>query len=34
LRSSINVPEAGHWVQREQPDVVNAALLSFLSSLS
>jgi pimeloyl-ACP methyl ester carboxylesterase len=33
LRATIIVPEAGHWVQREQADVVNAALLNFLSSL-
>lgn len=26
----IVVPEAGHWIQQEQPEVVNAALLSFL----
>jgi len=34
LRATINVPEAGHWVQREKPDVVNAALLNFLGSLT
>ncbi|MBL9007406.1 MAG: alpha/beta fold hydrolase [Myxococcales bacterium] len=26
------VPDAGHWVQQERPDVVNRALLSFLES--
>jgi hypothetical protein len=28
------VPEAGHFVQMEQADAVNAALLAFLRSLS
>lgn len=27
------VPEAGHWVQQESPDTVNAALRDFLSDL-
>jgi len=27
------VPDAGHWVQQEQPEVVNAALLEFLADL-
>lgn len=26
------VPDAGHWVQQEQPEVVNAALLEFLGA--
>lgn len=26
------VPDAGHWVQQERPDVVNRALLSFLDT--
>jgi epoxide hydrolase A/B len=34
LRGSIIVPDAGHWVQQERPDEVNAALLEFLSGLS
>jgi pimeloyl-ACP methyl ester carboxylesterase len=33
LRSEIVVPGAGHWVQQEAPEAVNAALLSFLSEL-
>ncbi len=32
-RGSTVVDGAGHWVQQEKPDEVNAALLSFLSSL-
>jgi pimeloyl-ACP methyl ester carboxylesterase len=32
-RGSTIVPGAGHWVQQEAPDEVNAALLTFLSSL-
>jgi pimeloyl-ACP methyl ester carboxylesterase len=23
-------PQAGHWIQQEQPDGVNAALIAFL----
>lgn len=33
LRSSTVVPGAGHWVQQEAPEVVNAALLGFLGEL-
>jgi pimeloyl-ACP methyl ester carboxylesterase len=33
LRASVVVPGAGHWVQQERPDEVNAALLGFLSGL-
>jgi pimeloyl-ACP methyl ester carboxylesterase len=28
------VPDSGHWVQQERPDVVNAALLEFLADLA
>jgi pimeloyl-ACP methyl ester carboxylesterase len=33
LRAEIVVPEAGHWVQQQRPDAVNAALLEFLAGL-
>ncbi len=33
LREEIVVPGAGHWVQQQEPEAVNAALLGFLSSL-
>ncbi|MGI8335737.1 alpha/beta fold hydrolase [Actinomadura scrupuli] len=33
LRGHIVVEGAGHWVQQERPDEVNAALLDFLASL-
>jgi pimeloyl-ACP methyl ester carboxylesterase len=33
LRAEIVVPGAGHWVQQQAPDTVNAALLEFLASL-
>jgi len=33
FRGTTEVPGAGHWVQQERPDEVNAALLGFLSSL-
>ena len=33
LRDIVLVPGAGHWVQQEEPEAVNAALLQFLSGL-
>jgi pimeloyl-ACP methyl ester carboxylesterase len=33
LRSNIVVPGAGHWVNQEEPEVVNEALLRFLDGL-
>ncbi|HEX8471498.1 MAG TPA: alpha/beta hydrolase [Brevundimonas sp.] len=33
LRGQIVVPGAGHWLQQERPDEVNAALLEFLRGL-
>ena len=33
IRAKVIVPEAGHWVQQEAPDAVNAALLEFLQGL-
>ena len=33
LREQIVVPGAGHWVQQEAPEAVNAALLGFLAEL-
>lgn len=33
LRAHVVVPEAGHWVQQQAPDEVNAALLDFLAGL-
>jgi pimeloyl-ACP methyl ester carboxylesterase len=33
LRASIVVPGAGHWVQQQAPEAVNAALLEFLGGL-
>jgi pimeloyl-ACP methyl ester carboxylesterase len=33
LRAEIVVPEAGHWVQQQAPEVVNASLLEFLRGL-
>jgi pimeloyl-ACP methyl ester carboxylesterase len=33
LRSEVVVPGAGHWVQQQEPDAVNAALLEFLGGL-
>lgn len=33
LRGQTVVPGAGHWIQQERPDVVNAALIAFLASL-
>jgi pimeloyl-ACP methyl ester carboxylesterase len=33
LREQVIVPGAGHWVQQQAPEAVNAALLGFLGSL-
>jgi pimeloyl-ACP methyl ester carboxylesterase len=33
LREQIVVPDAGHWVQQQAPETVNAALLEFLGGL-
>jgi len=33
LRDVVVVPGAGHWVQQEKPDEVNAAVLGFLAGL-
>jgi pimeloyl-ACP methyl ester carboxylesterase len=33
LRDLVLVPDAGHWVQQERPDEVNAPLLKFLDGL-
>jgi pimeloyl-ACP methyl ester carboxylesterase len=33
LRPVVELPAAGHWLQQERPDEVNAALLTFLRSL-
>ena len=33
LRSQTVVEGAGHWLQQERPDTVNAALLDFLKGL-
>ena len=32
LREPIWVPDCGHWIQQEEPEVVNAALLDFLAT--
>jgi pimeloyl-ACP methyl ester carboxylesterase len=34
LRELIVVPGAGHWVQQQEPETVNAALLGFLAGLT
>ncbi len=33
LRSQTVLPGAGHWLQQERPDQVNAALIGFLQGL-
>jgi pimeloyl-ACP methyl ester carboxylesterase len=33
-RGTVMVDDAGHWVQQEKPEEVNAALLHFLNQLS
>jgi pimeloyl-ACP methyl ester carboxylesterase len=32
LREPIWVPDCGHWIQQEEPEIVNAALLQFLAT--
>ncbi|AQR60225.1 alpha/beta hydrolase [Brevundimonas sp. LM2] len=34
LRGQTVLPGAGHWLQQERPDAVNAALIEFLATLS
>lgn len=34
LREKLIIPNSGHWIQRERPAEINAALLRFLRSLS
>ena len=33
LRQKLIVDGAGHWIQQERPDEVNAALIAFLKKL-
>jgi pimeloyl-ACP methyl ester carboxylesterase len=33
LRGTLILPGAGHWIQQERPDEVNAALLEFLAAI-
>ena len=33
LREEVVVPGAGHWVQQQEPEAVNAELLRFLGEL-
>jgi pimeloyl-ACP methyl ester carboxylesterase len=33
LREPLWVPNCGHWVQQEEPEIVNAALLEFLATV-
>ena len=33
LRGAVEVPGAGHWLQQERPEAVNAALLAFLAQV-
>jgi pimeloyl-ACP methyl ester carboxylesterase len=32
LREPVWVPDCGHWIQQEKPEIVNAALLDFLAT--
>ena len=32
LREKVLIPGAGHWIQQERPEEVNAALLRFLAA--
>ena len=34
LRRTVMVEGAGHWIQQERPDEVNAALVEFLNALN
>jgi pimeloyl-ACP methyl ester carboxylesterase len=33
LREPVWVPDCGHWIQQEEPEIVNAALLEFLATV-
>ena len=33
LRRKLLIEDAGHWIQQERPDEVNAALIEFLNGL-
>jgi len=33
LREPVWVPDCGHWIQQEEPEIVNRALLDFLATL-
>ena len=33
LRRKLLIESAGHWIQQERPDEVNAALIEFLNGL-
>jgi pimeloyl-ACP methyl ester carboxylesterase len=33
LRAEVVIPRAGHWIQQEEPDTVNATLLRFLGEV-
>ena len=33
LREPVWVPDCGHWIQQEEPGIVNGALLDFLAML-
>ena len=33
LRGATLIPEAGHWVQQEQPEATTKAILAFVASI-
>ena len=33
LRGVVLIPETGHWVQQEEPQETNAAIIEFLKGL-
>jgi pimeloyl-ACP methyl ester carboxylesterase len=33
LREPIWIPDCGHWLQQEEPEQVNAALIAFLEDV-